>query len=56
MSKLILMSVLVATVVIPVRAAREARPALAVKKVVVYGLLFHLAYLFAVLVIYPRIQ
>jgi hypothetical protein len=53
--KLILISVVLATLVIPARAAREPNQKMALKKAVLQTLLFNLLYLFAVLVTMPRL-
>ncbi len=55
MAKLILLSVLFMTVTLPILAARERHPARAVRRVILYAVLFNLAYAFGVLVIIPRI-
>lgn len=55
MSKLILLSVLMAMVALPAWAARERNPRRAFKKVVLLMVAFNLAYAFAVLVLVPRL-
>ena len=54
MAKLVLLSVLVALMVIPIRAAKTAHPGLALKRAILFTLAFNLLYLFGVLVVYPR--
>jgi hypothetical protein len=54
MSKLILMSIIIATVVIPTRAAREKNPRNGLRKAVVQMLLFEAFYLFALRFLYGR--
>jgi uncharacterized membrane protein YidH (DUF202 family) len=55
MSKLILLSVLVAMVALPAWAAREKNPRRALKRAVLLMVAFNLAYAFAVLVLVPRL-
>lgn len=55
MSKLILLSVLVAMVALPAWAARERHPRRALKRAVLLMVAFNLAYAFAVLVLVPRL-
>ncbi len=54
MQKIILFAILVMTVAIPVAAAREPRPGLALRKAVWWMLAGMLLYLAAVLFVYPR--
>jgi hypothetical protein len=54
MSKLILMSVLIAMIGIPARAAREKNPRKALKRVIVQMLIFDAFYLFALMYLYGR--
>lgn len=54
MGKVVLLSVLVAMMVIPIRAAREPRPGRALKQAVLFTLAFNVLYLIGVLVVYPR--
>ena len=54
MSKLILMSVLIAMIGIPAWAAREKNPRKALKQVVVRMLIFEAFYLFALRYLYGR--
>jgi hypothetical protein len=54
-AKLILASILLATIAVPMRAARIARPKRAFRKLVVWSLMFNFAYLFFVLYVYPRV-
>ncbi|MBI5543380.1 MAG: hypothetical protein HY901_05795 [Deltaproteobacteria bacterium] len=55
MGKLILMSVVIASIAIPVRAARHPDPRRGLKRALVQTLLFDAVYVLAVLFIYPRI-
>jgi len=54
-AKLLLVSLLVAVIVIPMRAARARSARLGLRKAVLWMLAFNLFYLFAVRVIYPRL-
>jgi hypothetical protein len=53
--KLVLMSIMIATIAIPAVAARDPHPLRGLKRVVVYALIFDLIYAFAFLVLYPRV-
>lgn len=55
MKQAILMSILVATIAIPARAASEPNPRLALKKAVAYAFLFNVIYWMLLLVVYPRL-
>ena len=55
MGKLILISILIATVAIAARAAREPIPAQGLKRLLLYLCLFNAAYLFAVAVAYQHL-
>jgi hypothetical protein len=55
MGKLILLSLVFGTLLAPLAAAREREPARALRRVVVYFILFNLCYAFAVLIVYPRV-
>lgn len=54
-AKLLLVSIVLAAVVIPIRAARARSPRLGLRKAILWMLAFNLFYLFAVRVIYPRL-
>jgi hypothetical protein len=54
MEKLILVSILIATIVLPARAAREPDPGRAFRKLVVSMAIAGAAYLFALVVVYQR--
>ena len=54
-AKLLLVSILVAVIVIPIRAARARSARFGLRKMVFWMLAFNLFYLFAVRVIYPRL-
>jgi hypothetical protein len=55
MGKLLLASVLLASVAIPVHAARDPNPRRGLARALVRTLLFDAAYALAVLFVYPRI-
>jgi hypothetical protein len=55
MSKLLLLSVLIAATAIPIWAAREPNPRKGLKKAIFYTFAFNAFYLFALRVIYPRL-
>lgn len=55
MSKVVLMSLLVGTLVLPIRAARAPSARQALRRLVVASVLFHLAYVLAVVFLYPRL-
>jgi hypothetical protein len=54
-SKLILMSVLFATIAIPVWGARDQKPRAGLKRSVIRMLVFNLVYLLLLLYVYPPI-
>lgn len=55
MSKLLVTSIVFATGLLPVLAAREPDPVRSLRRVLGYGLAFAAFYVFALLVIYPRV-
>jgi hypothetical protein len=55
MQKALLASILFASVLIPIAAAREKNAWKGLKKAVYFALAFNLLYLFAVRLIYPRL-
>jgi hypothetical protein len=55
MSKLLLMSVVLATVVIPAVAARDTLPRRGLRRTVLAMLAFNIIYAFLVIVVYPKI-
>ena len=55
MQKLILISIVLANVAIPIWASRERGARRGLKKMLVAMVLFNLAYLLALIVIYPRL-
>jgi hypothetical protein len=55
MSKLVLLSILIATIALPARAAREKNARRGLKKAVIYMMLFNLFYLFALRFLYGRL-
>lgn len=55
MSKLILLSVLVALIALPSLASRDSHPTRGLKRAVLLMVAFNLAYAFAVLVLVPRL-
>lgn len=56
MQKMLLNSILIATLVIPTLAARDPIPRRGLKKALAYVALFDFAYLIGVLYIYPRLS
>jgi len=54
MSKIILLSIIVAMIAIPARLAREKNPRVALKRVVVQMLLYEVFYIFALKYLYGR--
>ena len=54
MGKLILVSVVFAPLIIAGLAARDPRPVRGFKRLLVFGIAFHILYVFAVLFVYPR--
>jgi len=54
-AKLLLVSILVAVIAIPIRAARARSARAGLRMAVLWMLAFNLFYLFAVRVIYPRL-
>jgi hypothetical protein len=54
MKKIILLSILVATIAIPTRAANESNARLALKKAIVNSLVFFVIYWLLLLFVYPR--
>ena len=55
MEKIILALVLVATVVIPVQAARIGNPRHAFRKLVLWVVMFNILYMLALIYVYPRV-
>jgi len=53
--KLLLVSLLIATIAVPMRAARMRGPRRGLRRAVFWTLAFNLLYLFAIRVIYPRL-
>ena len=54
-AKILLVSILIAVIAIPIRAARTRSARLGLRKTILWMLAFNLFYLFAVRVIYPRL-
>jgi hypothetical protein len=54
MSKLILISVIFATIAIPARAARDASPRRGLKRAITQTLFFHAFYAFALIYLWGR--
>lgn len=54
MAKLILLSALIGTVVLPVRAAREPDPWVGLRKLLKHSLYLHVAYAFALRFLWGR--
>jgi hypothetical protein len=55
MSRLVLASILLLLIAAPLLAARDPNPIRAMRRLLLYVLVVHLAYAFAVVVIYPRV-
>jgi len=55
MGKLLLVSIVIATIVLPLRAASEPSPSRALRKALISMLAFNAIYFFAILYIYPRL-
>ena len=55
MGKLLLMSVMVAMVALPMRAARDGSAVRGLRKTVLWTVAFNVLYLIAVLYVYPRL-
>jgi len=55
LSKLLLLSVLIATMAIPIIASRDSNPKRGMKKNVQWFLAFLVVYVIACLVVYPRL-
>lgn len=56
MAKLILMSIIFATVLVPATAAKARNPKVALQRCIVWMLISNFAYLIAVLYLFPRLQ
>jgi hypothetical protein len=56
MAKLILMSIIFATVLVPATAAKVSNPKVALQRCVLGMLISNLVYLIAVLYLFPRLQ
>lgn len=54
MQKLILLSILATTIVVPAAAARHPRPRLGLRRTIAWMMAAIVAYAFAVLYLYPR--
>lgn len=55
MQKLLLMSILIATVALPMIAAGDPKPARALRRAVVWLIAFNFAYVFAIVYVLPRL-
>ncbi len=55
MSKLVLLSIVIATIVLPARAAREASPRAGLRRLVIWMLLFEAFYVFALMFLFGRL-
>ena len=55
MGKFLLFSIVIATVIVPFRAASDPSPGRALRKAVVSMLTFNLFYFFAILYLFPRL-
>lgn len=56
MAKLLLMSILIATVALPMRAARDPVPSRALRRVVVWLAAFNVFYLLGIVYVLPRLS
>lgn len=56
MKKIVLMSILFATIAIPVRASNEPNARLALKKSLLYAFVFNVIYWLLLLFVYPRLD
>jgi hypothetical protein len=54
MAKLILLSIIFASIALPARAARQANPKKGLRKVIIYVLVFNALYLFALRFVWMR--
>jgi hypothetical protein len=54
-AKLLLVSIVFATIVLPLRAASEPSPSRALRRVLVSMFAFNVIYLIAILYVYPRL-
>jgi hypothetical protein len=55
MGKLVLVSIVIATVVLPFRAASQASPTRALRRALISMFVFNVVYLIAILYVYPRL-
>ncbi|HTA91624.1 MAG TPA: hypothetical protein VK745_18705 [Polyangiaceae bacterium] len=55
MSKLILLSIVIATIVVPASAAREPSPRKGLRRVIIWMLLFEAFYVFALMFLFGRV-
>ena len=55
MAKLILISILIATIAIPMRAAAIQKPKRAFRKLLLWSLVFNFTYMILLLYVYPRV-
>lgn len=56
MSKLILLSIVIATIAVPARAANHPNPRLGLRKAIIWMLYFELFYVFALMFLFGRIS
>ncbi len=54
--KIVLISILLATILIPTRAANDPNPRQALKKALLYSVLFNVVYWLLLLFVYPRLD
>jgi hypothetical protein len=55
MGKVILLSVVIATVVLPMRAARDPQPVRGLRRMVLWLVLFNVLYMLALIHVMPRV-
>jgi hypothetical protein len=54
--KLLLISILFATLILPIRAARHSHPVKGLRKAILYAVAFNAFYALAILYLYPRLS
>ena len=55
MSKLVLLSIVIATIALPARAARESSPRKGLRKVIIWMLVFEVFYVLALIFLFGRL-
>jgi hypothetical protein len=54
--KLLLISILFATLMLPIRAARHPNPVKGLRRAILYAVVFNALYAIAILFLYPRLS